>query len=48
MIHEDILSRMALAVGVDPTALSEPWAPRSLSFPAPVPPEPDSETEGGQ
>lgn len=32
MIHEDILKRVALASGVDPTTLAEPWPPRSIAF----------------
>jgi hypothetical protein len=32
-MHEDILARMALAVGVEPTALDEPWPPRSIGYP---------------
>lgn len=33
MNHMDTIARIALASGIDPTTISEPWPPRSIAYP---------------
>lgn len=42
MIHEDIFKRMALAAGVNPVRLREPWPPRVVFY------DDESDAEVGQ